>query len=549
MTGWTMRSARQSRCRMSSRSSTKTRAHPAENPFDAVLATGRIVGLANHTSLIARDGTEVAIEDSAAPIRERQRASCRRGHGVPRRHAAAQAERALRASEERLRAVFCAGSGRHRDRGSRRYVSRKRTRSSARCSAIHSRSCESARSWSSLTPTTERRRNNRFDGCSTARFESYSVEKRYVRKDGSPVWSSTTVTLLRQEGGAPTQFLGIVEDITERRAWPKMRRRDSPRSSSPPTTRSSPRRSTESSRRWNPGAQRIFGYTAAEAIGKPVTMLIPDEAAERRADHPRAPAPRRSHRPLRDRSAPARTALVDVSLTRFADQGRDRDASSAPRRSRATSRVQKRAEESLRDQNRTCSSCSRRRGRSIASQLELRERPADRHRRRDAVVRREVRRVFLQRAPTSRVSPCCCTRCRARRGRPSRGSALPRNTPIFKPTFTGQGIVRSRDITRMPRYGTMAPHRRHAEGPSAGPQLSRGILWSRAPGEVLGGLFFGHPDADIFTEGSERLIVGGIAAQAAVAMDNARLYEAAQREIASRERAEEALARNRRAQG
>ena len=27
---------------------------------------------------------------------------------------------------------------------------------------------------------------------------------------------------------------------------------------------------------WNPGAQRLFGYTAAEAIGKPVTMLIPD---------------------------------------------------------------------------------------------------------------------------------------------------------------------------------------------------------------------------------------------------------------------------------
>ncbi len=44
----------------------------------------------------------------------------------------------------------------------------------------------------------------------------------------------------------------------------------------------------------------------------------------------------------------------------------------------------------------------------------------------------------------------------------------------------------------------------------------------------------------MFTERSERLIVG-IAAQAAIAIDNARLYEAAQREIASRERAEAAL--------
>ena len=47
-------------------------------------------------------------------------------------------------------------------------------------------------------------------------------------------------------------------------------------------------------------------------------------------------------------------------------------------------------------------------------------------------------------------------------------------------------------------------------------------------GEVLGGLFFGHPEAGVFTERTER-IVGGIAAQAAVAIDNARLYEAAQR--------------------
>src|SRR5581483_7026691 len=59
-------------------------------------------------------------------------------------------------------------------------------------------------------------------------------------------------------------------------------------------------------------------------------------------------------------------------------------------------------------------------------------------------------------------------------------------------------------------------------------------------GNVLGGLFFGHPDPDVFSERSERLIVG-IAAQAAVAIDNARLYEAAQKEIAQRKEAEDAL--------
>jgi PAS domain S-box-containing protein len=42
----------------------------AEDPVGRVIATGHIVGLANHTVLIARDGTERAIDDSAAPIRD-----------------------------------------------------------------------------------------------------------------------------------------------------------------------------------------------------------------------------------------------------------------------------------------------------------------------------------------------------------------------------------------------------------------------------------------------------------------------------------------------
>jgi diguanylate cyclase (GGDEF)-like protein/PAS domain S-box-containing protein len=43
-----------------------------DNPVGIVLRTGTIVGLANHTVLIRRDGAELNIEDSAAPIRDRQ---------------------------------------------------------------------------------------------------------------------------------------------------------------------------------------------------------------------------------------------------------------------------------------------------------------------------------------------------------------------------------------------------------------------------------------------------------------------------------------------
>src|SRR5205814_978793 len=43
---------------------------PVEDPVAKVLASGRIVGLANHTLLVARDGTVKPIDDSAAPIIE-----------------------------------------------------------------------------------------------------------------------------------------------------------------------------------------------------------------------------------------------------------------------------------------------------------------------------------------------------------------------------------------------------------------------------------------------------------------------------------------------
>jgi len=43
---------------------------PVESPVDKVLQTGRVVGLANHTVLVRKDGSEVPIDDSGAPVKE-----------------------------------------------------------------------------------------------------------------------------------------------------------------------------------------------------------------------------------------------------------------------------------------------------------------------------------------------------------------------------------------------------------------------------------------------------------------------------------------------
>jgi PAS domain S-box-containing protein len=116
---------------------------------------------------------------------------------------------------------------------------------------------------------------------------------------------------------------------------------------------------------------------------------------------------------------------------------------------------------------------------------------------------------------------------------------MPRNTAVFAPTFEGAGIVRSDDITTDPRYGHNAPHRGMPHGHLAVRSYLAAPVVSRN-GEVLGGLFFGHPQPGIFTERAERIVVG-IAAQAAIAIDNARLFQAAQNEIAERTKTQDAL--------
>ncbi|MCX6043560.1 MAG: PAS domain S-box protein, partial [Chloroflexi bacterium] len=99
---------------------------------------------------------------------------------------------------------------------------------------------------------------------------------------------------------------------------------------------------------------------------------------------------------------------------------------------------------------------------------------------------------------------------------------MPRNTAVFGPTFRGEGIIRSADITQDLRYGHNLPF----AGLPAGhlPVCSYlAVPVVTQQGEVLGGLFFGHSEPGVFTKEAEKL-VGGIAAQAAVGIQNAHFY-------------------------
>ena len=113
---------------------------------------------------------------------------------------------------------------------------------------------------------------------------------------------------------------------------------------------------------------------------------------------------------------------------------------------------------------------------------------------------------------------------------------MPRNTGVFNPTFQGTEVIRSDDITKDPRYGKNEPYFGMPKGHLPVVSYLAVPVVSHS-GAVLGGLFFGHAKPGVFTDRAERIVVG-IAAQAAIAMDNARLLKAAQSEIAERRRAE-----------
>ncbi len=104
---------------------------------------------------------------------------------------------------------------------------------------------------------------------------------------------------------------------------------------------------------------------------------------------------------------------------------------------------------------------------------------------------------------------------------------MPRKTAIFAPTFEGSAVVRSADVTTDPRFGHNAPYNGMPPGHLPVRSYLAVPVVSRT-GKVHGGLFLGHRDAAVFTERHERLAVG-LAAWAALSMDNGLLYAEAQR--------------------
>jgi PAS domain S-box-containing protein len=271
---------------------------------------------------------------------------------------------------------------------------------------------------------------------------------------------------------------------------------------------------------WNKSAERIFGYTANEMIGRHISILIP--------------ADRQHEEEMIIENLKAGNRIEHFETVRITKSGQKLDISltvspiknvaglviGASKIARDITR-QKKDEEVIRQYTQRLELINSA-ARAISSQLDINE------------ILQKVTDISTQLAgaafgaffynKTDRNGESYMLY--ALSGAPREAFekfGMPRNTEVFKTTFDGKGIIRSGDITKDPRYGKNLPHHGMPEGHL--PVTSyMAIPVKSQSGVVIGGLFLGHPKQNVFTEDHEHLVVS-VAGQAAVALDNAKLYQ------------------------
>jgi diguanylate cyclase (GGDEF)-like protein/PAS domain S-box-containing protein len=126
---------------------------------------------------------------------------------------------------------------------------------------------------------------NQFKRLLAGEIPSYSMEKRYIRKNRTRVWVDLTVSLARGRDGKPKYAVSMIEDITRRKQAEQAMRRAEEHfrllvegTEDYAIIRLDPYGNIIS---WNPGAEKILGYREGEIIGQHFSVFYTPEDIER----------------------------------------------------------------------------------------------------------------------------------------------------------------------------------------------------------------------------------------------------------------------------
>ena len=266
---------------------------PAENPIGKVLREQVIVGLANHTVLISKDGREIPVDDSAAPIKTAEgqmtgavmvfRDVSERRRVERERTALVEAERLARAdaeaAEHRLRVALEAGR-----MGTWQWtMGTGDLKWSAGLEAIHGYAPgtfpgtfeafrqeihpdDRDRTLTAITDAVHQRRD-------------HHIEYRIVRGDRTMRWVEGRGQLFLNDRGEPDRMVGVCADVTERKQAEERFRLAI--EAAPTAMIVVDRHGTITYANALTGP--LFGYTRDEIVGKSIDRLVP---ARFRGQHP-----------------------------------------------------------------------------------------------------------------------------------------------------------------------------------------------------------------------------------------------------------------------
>ncbi|MFN0242826.1 MAG: ATP-binding protein [Planctomycetota bacterium] len=283
---------------------------------------------------------------------------------------------------------------------------------------------------------------------------------------------------------------------------------------------------------WNTAAERLFGYTAAEAIGQPVQMLIP--ANLRHEEDTILARIRKGERIEHYQSLRLRkdgtTVEVELTISPVYDASGTivgaskivRDVSERKRTELEGQRL-RRVEQELYDDAQAMNALARVLGGELELQTIAQESVNCATRLADAAFG-----AFCYDFANERKTACSLFALCGIERAAFDALVAASDGARFDSGHMGAAPVCVADLAaQVPGAGERLPVRSYLAVPI-----------KLRDGDVRGGLFFGHPTPGVFTERAERLALG-IAVQAAICIDNARLFENAQAEIAERRAAEE----------